>query len=106
VLARGLGIEAEYIVLHQVVDYERADGDLGDTTVPVQTEEWASELFYNLNVGGWLDLRPNVQYVAQPGGVVSTLPVDRPTPAFSNRIASRLLARGSVTAGSSCRECL
>jgi len=37
--------------------------------VPVQTSEWAGELFYSVHVNGWLDLRPNFQYVAQPGGV-------------------------------------
>ena len=48
---------------------ERLQNTLGTAQLPVQSEEWASELFYNLNVDGWLDLRPNVQYVAQPGGV-------------------------------------
>lgn len=48
---------------------ERLQNSSGTAPLPVQSEEWASELFYNLNVDGWLDLRPNVQYVAQPGGV-------------------------------------
>jgi len=41
----------------------------GYEPVPVQTSEWAGEIFYNLHVRGWLDLRPNLQYVMQPGGV-------------------------------------
>jgi porin len=41
----------------------------GYEPVPVQTSEWAGEIFYNIHVKGWLDLRPNFQYVAQPGGV-------------------------------------
>jgi porin len=36
---------------------------------PVQTAEWAGEIFYDVHLRGWLDLRPNFQYVAQPGGV-------------------------------------
>jgi porin len=40
--------------------------------VPVQTSEWVGEIFYNVHVRGWLDLRPNFQYVAQPGGVAGS----------------------------------
>ncbi len=36
--------------------------------VPVQTSEWAEEVFYNVHVNGWLDVRPNFQYIVQPGG--------------------------------------
>ena len=44
----------------RIAALERLQNGLGDTSVPVQSEEWASELFYNVNVGGWLDLRPNL----------------------------------------------
>ena len=48
---------------------ERLEDAQGDGAVPAQTSEWVGEIFYNLHVRGWLDLRPNLQYVAQPGGV-------------------------------------
>jgi porin len=35
----------------------------------VQGSEYVAELFYSLHINRWLDLRPNVQYIAQPGGV-------------------------------------
>ena len=38
----------------------------------VQSSEWASEVFYNSHVKEWLDLRPNIQYIASPGGVSHT----------------------------------
>ena len=41
--------------------------------VPVQTSEWVGEVFYDVHLAGWLDLRPNLQYVAQPGGVAGRL---------------------------------
>ena len=48
---------------------ERLQDLEGYGPVAVQTSEWVGEIFYNYRVAGWLDLRPNVQYVAQPGGV-------------------------------------
>ena len=66
----GLAV-GETHVNSRIAALERLQNGLGDTSVPVQSEEWASELFYNVNVGGWLDLRPNLQYIAQPGGVAS-----------------------------------
>jgi porin len=35
----------------------------------VQGYEYVAELFYAVHVTRWLDLRPNVQYVVQPGGI-------------------------------------
>jgi porin len=35
----------------------------------VQGSEYVAELFYGVHVTRWLELRPNVQYVVQPGGV-------------------------------------
>ena len=40
-------------------------------SVGVQGSEYVGELFYGVHVTRWLDLRPNVQYVVQPGGVAS-----------------------------------
>jgi len=34
----------------------------------VQGTEYVGEIFYNLHLASWLDVRPSVQYVAQPGG--------------------------------------
>lgn len=53
----------------RVAAVERLQNADGEGPVPVQTSEWVTELFYNYHVAGWLDLRPNFQYVAQPGGV-------------------------------------
>jgi porin len=52
----------------RIADVERLQNADGFESVGVQTSEWESELFYNIHAAGWLDLRPNVQYVAQPGG--------------------------------------
>jgi porin len=34
----------------------------------VQGSEYVGELFYGVHITRWLDLRPNIQYVVQPGG--------------------------------------
>lgn len=36
---------------------------------PVRDAEYAAELYYSIQPWAWLDLRPNVQYVIQPGGI-------------------------------------
>jgi porin len=36
--------------------------------LPVQTSEYVGEIFYSLHMAQWLQLRPDVQYVFQPGG--------------------------------------
>jgi porin len=36
--------------------------------VAVQTNEYPFELYYTFNVGNWLALRPNLQYILHPGG--------------------------------------
>jgi porin len=38
-------------------------------SVGVQGSEYVGELFYSLQATRWLELRPNVQYVVQPGGI-------------------------------------
>lgn len=63
----GLAV-GETHVNSRIADVERLQNALGDV-VAVQSEEWACELFYNVHAAGWLDLRPNLQYIAQPGGV-------------------------------------
>jgi porin len=36
--------------------------------VPIQGSEYVAEIFYSAQVGTWLQLRPDIQYVHQPGG--------------------------------------
>lgn len=36
---------------------------------PVQRTEYNAELYYAINVAKWLSIRPNIQYVKNPGGV-------------------------------------
>jgi porin len=55
-------------VNHRVGDVEEQLNALGNMSVSVQSSEWVSEIFYNVNFRGWLDLRPNIQYVNQPAG--------------------------------------
>ena len=64
----GVGV-GETHVNSRVADLERQENADGFGPVGVQTSEWVGEIFYNVHVFGWLDLRPNVQYVDQPGGV-------------------------------------
>jgi porin len=52
----------------RVADVERMQNASGSGPTLVQTSEWASEVFYNIHVRGWLDVRPSVQYVVAPGG--------------------------------------
>jgi porin len=37
--------------------------------VGVQSSEYAAEIFYSVHAANWLELRPNIQYVHQPGGI-------------------------------------
>jgi porin len=37
--------------------------------VGVQNSEYVGELFYKVRATGWLTLRPDVQYVHDPGGI-------------------------------------
>lgn len=65
-----LGLAAgETHVNSRVAAVERLQNEEGYGPVPVQTSEWVGEIYYNVHLAGWLDLRPNFQYVAQPGGV-------------------------------------
>lgn len=42
------------------------------TPVPVQGSEYLAEVFYSLRAATWLELRPDIQYVHQPGGIAHT----------------------------------
>jgi porin len=53
----------------RVADVERMQNAAGYGPVGVQASEWASEIFYKVHVKGWMDVQPNIQYVAAPGGV-------------------------------------
>jgi porin len=53
----------------RVADVEILQNAVGLGPTGVQRSEYAGELFYNVHAAPWLDLRPNIQYVRQPGGV-------------------------------------
>ena len=53
----------------RIADVETRLNAVKSGSVGVQGSEYVAELFYALHINRWLDLRPNVQYVAQPGGV-------------------------------------
>ena len=55
----------------RVAASERLENALGYGPVGVQASEWTGEIFYNIHAKGWLDLRPNIQYIVAPGGVSS-----------------------------------
>ena len=53
----------------RVAEAERLQNAAGLGPVPVQTSEYVLEAFYGVQATGWLVLRPDFQYVHQPGGV-------------------------------------
>jgi len=53
----------------RVADVEWLQNELGRGPVGVQSAEYVGELFYKIQATRWLDLRPNIQYVRQPGGI-------------------------------------
>jgi porin len=55
----------------RVADVETQLNAANPGSVGVQGSEYVGELFYGVHVTRWLDLRPDVQYVVQPGGVAS-----------------------------------
>jgi porin len=63
----GLAV-GETHVNSRIADVQRAQNALGYGPVAVQTSEWVGEMYYNVRVAGWLDVRPSVQYVLHPGG--------------------------------------
>lgn len=55
----------------RIADVETQLNTANPGSVGVQGSEYVGELFYGFHVTRWLDLRPSVQYVVQPGGVAS-----------------------------------
>ena len=53
----------------RVADVETLQSAESGAPVTVQGTEYVSEVFYNLHLASWLDVRPSVQYVVQPGGL-------------------------------------
>jgi len=41
-------------------------------TLPIRGSEFVGEVFYGVKIARWLELRPDIQYIAQPGGVAHT----------------------------------
>ena len=53
----------------RVADVETLQNVVGQGPVGVQNAEYVGELFYKAQATGWLTLRPDVQYIHDPGGV-------------------------------------
>jgi porin len=53
----------------RIADVETEQDVANPGSVGVQGSEYVGELFYSLQAMRWLELRPNVQYVVQPGGI-------------------------------------
>jgi porin len=53
----------------RIADVETQLDAANPGSVGIQSSEYVAEFFYGVHVTRWLDLRPNVQYVAQPGGI-------------------------------------
>jgi porin len=53
----------------RVADVETLENAVGRGSVGVQGAESVGELFYKVHATGWLALRPDIQYVHDPGGV-------------------------------------
>jgi porin len=56
-------------VNNRVSEVERLQNAVGRTSVGVQSAEYVGELFYKVQATPWLDLRPSIQYIHDPGGV-------------------------------------
>jgi porin len=64
----GLGLGRTH-VNSRVTNAEKLQNAAGFGPVGVQTSEYAGELYYGLQATRWLTLRPNLQYIHQPGGL-------------------------------------
>ena len=66
----GFGIGRTH-VNNRVGEVERLQNALSFAAGPVavQSSEYEAEIYYNFGVTRWLNLRPNVQYINQPGGI-------------------------------------
>jgi porin len=54
----------------RVTNVETQQNDVGLGPVGVQSAEWVSELYYNVHPAPWIDIRPNLQYIRNPNGIV------------------------------------
>jgi len=54
----------------RVADVERLENAAGRGPIGVQSAEYVGELFYKVQATGWLDLRPSIQFIHDPGGTV------------------------------------
>lgn len=50
----------------------KLQNEVAQTTIPIQNYEASTELFYGLNLNNGIILRPNIQYIKNPGGVKKT----------------------------------
>ena len=57
----------------RIADVEVEQDVANPGLVGVQGSEYVGELFYSLQAMRWLELRPNVQYVVQPGGIARNI---------------------------------
>jgi len=51
---------------------EELENAAGLGPVPLQSAEYETELYYTVHATDWLNLRPNIQYIHQPGGIRQT----------------------------------
>jgi len=56
----------------RVSEGEELENDAGLGPVPIQSSEYVTEVYYTVHATDWLNLRPNFQYVYQPGGITQT----------------------------------
>jgi porin len=56
----------------RVAEAEELQNAAGLGPVPVQHSEYATELYYTIHLTDWLNLRPNLQYIHEPGGIAQT----------------------------------
>ena len=67
----GIGLGRTH-VNSRVTNAEELQNAVGTGPVGIQTSEYVGEIYYGLQATSWLILRPNVQYIHQPGGVGHT----------------------------------
>lgn len=53
----------------RVASGEALENGLTGAALPTQGSEYPMELYYTVNATPWLALRPNIQYIANPGGI-------------------------------------
>ena len=56
----------------RIAEGEELENAAGLGPVPIQGGEYATELYYTIRPATWLDFRPNIQYIHQPGGIDQT----------------------------------